>query len=96
MQAIEVQYKGPTEHKGARLIVRAGCNGRSKTYNADELTVAEAVAAYVLFRDWQSLPGDWVGGETRTGTVFVRVFTADHQHSDRQAPITNSTFKVYQ
>lgn len=96
MQAIEVKYLPPTEKRGLRLRVRAGSNGPTRIYSAEEYTPAQAAAAYIHERDWQSLPGNWVGGETREGTVFVRVFAPDNVHSDREAAIPNSTYKVYQ
>jgi hypothetical protein len=78
LQAVETRYVGPTNHRGARIIVR--CEHKSRTYPWDHaLGIQEnhraAAEAFLVYMDWLNLKGWWAQGATRTGYAFV--FCAD-------------------
>ena len=73
-QAITTEYKGPTNHRGSRIIVRAQA-GRMTVPWDHALDVAEnhraAAMMFVAKWDWGE-PSDWVGGALPSGGyVFV-------------------------
>jgi hypothetical protein len=71
-QAIETRYAGPTNSRGSRIIVTAQA-GRLIVPWDDALDVNEnhAVAAQ-MFIDRMGWGGNWVGGGTEDGFVFVQ------------------------
>jgi len=72
-QAIETKYLGPTDHKGARYkaTAQAGSVTISQDYSLNyEKNHAKAAQAYADKMGWT---GNYVGGATKTGYVFVYV-----------------------
>ncbi len=73
MQAIETTYKGLTNHRDARIIVKAQAGRRTFGWNHNlnsEQNHAAAARAYAEALKWT---GEWVGGAKAddTGYVFV-------------------------
>ena len=76
-QAIETRYAGPTNHRGARIVVRAQAGRLTVSWdhalNSDE---NHTRAAEAFARKW-GWSGKWVGGGNASGTgnVYVDVDT---------------------
>ena len=72
-QAITTTYKGPTDHRGARIIARADAGSITVPYdhalNAPENHTAAAEALAQKLK-WD---GVWCGGGVKAGYVFVLV-----------------------
>ena len=72
--AITTRYMGPTNFKGSRIVVTSG-NGHRMIVSWDHaLDVGEnhAAAAKAL-ADKMEWGGEWVGGGTKDGYVFVNL-----------------------
>ena len=72
-QAIETKYLGPTNHRGARIAattesgIRVVLNWDHSMSPQDNHTAAARAVAEA--REWN---GEWCGGSTKAGYVFVR------------------------
>ena len=72
-QAITTKFRGPTDHRGSRIIARADAGSVVVPYDhaldvlANHASAAEALATKLK---WS---GVWVGGGTRNGYVYVLV-----------------------
>lgn len=77
LQAISLQYFGPTERRQARVF--AFCQASSKWYNWDhgksvKQNYTDMCADFLVVRGWDNFPGRYVGGATTNGHwVFVYV-----------------------
>lgn len=73
MQAIETRYLGPTNHRGARIKATTA-SGISKTVPYDHALSGmachwEAARALAESLGWSA--GEYVGGGTKSGYVFI-------------------------
>jgi hypothetical protein len=73
-QTISTKYHGPTDHTGARIKATAS-SGNSKTlpYNHALSNQDNHIAACKALADWWEWEGEWIGGQAKTGYVFIRV-----------------------
>lgn len=70
-QAISTKFLGATNHRGSRIRVTAEAGSLTVEW-AHELDVFENHArAARLFADKMGWKGEWFGGATRDGYVFV-------------------------
>lgn len=71
-QSIATKYQGPTDYRGARVIARSATGHRltvAWNYALDPAgNHAEAARALAAKLGWM---GEWYGGSTPTGYVFV-------------------------
>jgi hypothetical protein len=76
-QAIETRYAGPTNHRGARIIVRAQAGRMTVSWdhalNAEQNHLA---AARAFAKKW-GWGGRWRGGANATNTGYVFVCTQE-------------------
>ena len=73
MQTIITKYLGPTNHRGSRYKATHTGNFTSVTLNADYSMNAEAnhVEAALALAEKLGWEGDYTGGHTQDGMVFV-------------------------
>ncbi len=73
MQTITTKYLGPTNHRGSRYKATHTGNYTSVTLDADYSMTAEAnhVEAALALAEKLEWEGDYVGGHTQDGMVFV-------------------------
>jgi len=76
MQTIITKYLGPTNHRGSRYKATHTGNYTSVTLDADysmtaEANHVEAASALAEKLEWE---GDYVGGHTQDGMVFVNSY----------------------
>lgn len=74
-QAIETRYAGPTNHSGARVIVRAQAGRMTVSWDHALDVDQNHAAAAKAFAERYRWFGRWVGGGNATGTgnTFVNV-----------------------
>lgn len=69
--AIDTEYKGPTDHRGARIIARCDAGRATVPWNyALNVDENHRAAARVL-ADRLGWAGTWVGGWSIRGTAWV-------------------------
>ncbi len=76
-QAIETRYAGPTNHRGARIIVSAQAGRITVGWDHALGIDANHVAAARAFAERWGWAGRWVGGGLADGKGNVFVFVDD-------------------
>lgn len=70
-QAITTTYKGPTDHRGARIIARADAGSITVPYDHALDALENHTAAAEALAQKLKWDGVWCGGGTRAGYVYV-------------------------
>jgi len=72
LQAIELKYYGPTNHRGSRIKATAQCGSRWTYWDSALSAEGNFTRAARLFAEHWGWDGHWIGGATDGGYVFVR------------------------